>query len=95
MCIAITILGMNLNMIPVCVRIFFGKFFNRILINPAAGGCFSWQILLDAFRESPKLQDLCLWDMDTKRVMNLIISFISHVNLLKLFCRAYPFTPVR
>jgi len=67
-CIAIAILGMNLNMIPVYVRIFFGGFFNRILNNPATGGCFSWQILLDAYRESPKLQDFCLWDIDTKRV---------------------------
>lgn len=75
--------------------LFFGRFFNRILINPAAGGCFSWRILLDAFRESPKLQDFCLWDMNAKRVMNLIISFTSHVNLLKLFRRAYLSTPVR
>ena len=85
---------MNLNMIPVYVRIFSGVI-NRILINPTTGGRFSWQILLDASRESPKLQDLCLWDIDIKKVMNLIISFTSHVRLLKLFRSAYPSTPVR
>lgn len=41
-CITIAILGMNLNMIPVYIRIFFWGFFNRILINPATGGYFSW-----------------------------------------------------
>ena len=92
---AIAILGMNLNMIPVYVRIFWGEFFDRILINPTTRGCFSWQVLLNASGESPKLQDFCLWDIDTKRLMNLIISFTSHVHLLKLFRRAYPSTPIR
>ena len=93
-CIAITILCMNLNIIPVYVRIFFGGFFDRILINPTTRGRFSWQVLLNVFRKSPKLQDFCLWNIDTKRLMNLIISFTSHVYLLKLFRRAYPSTPV-
>ena len=39
--ITIIILGINLNIIPVYVYIFFRGFFNRILINYTISGCFS------------------------------------------------------